>query len=83
MINDSYSVYKDKTSRSSDKVMYIHRFISDTINRYNIDKIKAYPENVCFKNSNYHKKYDVVVYNDNKPYIIFSVKFICRNYKQK
>lgn len=84
-LNKTYDLYFKHGSRSNKKVNYFHNFIKNIIKKHinNNNNYKVYLEQ-CIPsiNSSNKKRCDIVVYKNNKPYIIFPTKIIMTNYKQ-
>lgn len=85
ILNETYKIYFKYGSRSSKKVDYFHLSIKDILKeQFNCEKgydIKL-EYNIKSCNSSEKKKCDIVVLQNNIPYIIFPVKIIMTNYKQ-
>ena len=82
---ETYGLYMKHGARSSKKVNCFHEYIKTQIesifpysNGYKVNLEK----NISSLNSNNKKKCDIVLYKDDKPYIIFPIKLIMSNYKQ-
>lgn len=81
---NTYKLYFKHGARSSKKVDYFHNFIKEQLETIFSDKkytIKL-EQSVKSINSSGKKRCDIVVFKNNKPYIIFPVKLCMSNYKQ-
>ena len=86
MMQQSYNNYCQYSSRSNKKVNVIHGWIRQKLNEtLDLNKYEVFEEkNIPALNASGRKKADIVVFNKHtQTYdLVFSVKFICSNYKQ-
>ena len=87
-IYKTYNLYHKHGPTSSEKVNYFHNCIKVEIEKIiknklsqNIYKVKL-EQNIDSINSSNKKKCDIVVFKNEKPYIVLPVKIIMTNYKQ-
>jgi hypothetical protein len=87
-LHNTYSLYFTYGSRSNKKVDYFHNYIKNEIENIIIRKklnnkfIVKLEQNIESYNLSGKKKCDIVVFMNNKPYIIIPVKLVMTNYKQ-
>lgn len=80
-----YALYIEHGTRSNKNVNYFHNYVKDELdNVFTLPDYSVVLEyDVPSTNSSRKKRCDIVVLKNAKPYIIFPVKIIKTNYKQK